>query len=180
MSRIGKQIITIPEPVEVKLVEGLLTVRGPLGEITRAFKPQIVITIDQGAKTISLAPAEITVANRALWGTYGSHLANMIEGVTKGFVKDLIVEGVGYKYAVVGDKVVLNIGFSHPVEVIIPAGLTVTTVKGDMKISGFDKEVVGSFASKIRSLKPVEPYKGKGIRYVGEHVRRKQGKKTAA
>ena len=104
----------------------------------------------------------------------------MIEGVTKGFVKDLIVEGVGYKYAVVGDKVVLNIGFSHPVEVIIPAGLTVTTVKGDMKISGFDKEVVGSFASKIRSLKPVEPYKSKGIRYVGEHVRRKQGKKTAA
>lgn len=180
MSRIGKQIITIPEKVEVKLVDGFVTVKGPLGEITRAFKPQIAITIDQEAKTISLTPAEMTVANRALWGTYGSHLSNMIEGVTKGFVKDLIVEGVGYRYSVAGDKVVLNIGFSHPVEVKIPAGLKVETVKGDMKISGFDKEVVGSFASKIRSLKPVEPYKGKGIRYAGEHVRRKQGKKTAA
>ncbi|MFA6415933.1 MAG: 50S ribosomal protein L6 [Candidatus Paceibacterota bacterium] len=180
MSRIGKQIITIPEKVEVKLNDGFLTVKGPLGEITRAFKPQIVITIDQEAKTISLAPAEVTVANRALWGTYGSHLANMIEGVTKGYIKDLTVEGVGYRYAVAGNKVVLNIGFSHPVEVEIPVGLKVEITKADMKISGFDKEVVGSFASKIRSLKPVEPYKGKGIRYVGEHVRRKQGKKTAA
>ncbi|KKS77357.1 MAG: 50S ribosomal protein L6 [Parcubacteria group bacterium GW2011_GWC1_43_11b] len=180
MSRIGKKTIVIPEKVEVSLTDGLLTVKGPLGELSRQFKQQIVIKIDAENKTINLVPEKETVDNRALWGTYGSHITNMIDGVTKGFEKSLIIEGVGYRYAVAGSKVVLNIGFSHPVEVEIPAGLKVETTKGDMKIVGIDKEVVGSFSAKIRSLKPVEPYKGKGIRYVGEHVRRKQGKKTAA
>jgi large subunit ribosomal protein L6 len=180
MSRIGKKIINIPEKVEIKLNDGVLTVKGPLGEVSRIFKSLIAINIDQEAKTITLNPVELTPATRALWGTYGSHITNMIEGVTNGFVKNLTVEGVGYRYAVSGNKVVLNIGFSHPVEVEIPEGLKVETVKADMKITGYDKEVVSAFAAKIRSLKPVEPYKGKGIRYVGEFVRRKQGKKTAA
>lgn len=180
MSRIGKKIIVIPEKVEVKFDAGVLTVKGPLGEIARTFKPTIAIVVDSTAKTIALSPTELNVASSALWGTYGSHITNMIEGVTKGFVKDLTIEGVGYRYTVAGNKVVLNIGFSHPVEVEIPAGLKVEINKADMKIGGCNKEVVGSFAAKIRSLKTVEPYKGKGIRYIGEHVRRKQGKKTAA
>ena len=177
MSRIGKQEIIIPDKVTVSLVDGLLTVTGPLGELKRVFKPEIVISIADGK--ITMVPAKVNKQTSALWGTYGSHVQNMIEGVTKGFIKTLLIEGVGYRYAVAGTKVVLNIGFSHPVEIEIPAGLKVEAVKAEMKISGFDKELVSGFAAKIRSQKSVEPYKGKGIRYVGEFVRRKQVKKSS-
>jgi large subunit ribosomal protein L6 len=177
MSRIGKQEIVIPAKVTVNLTDGWLTVAGPLGELKRFFKPEIVITIADGK--ITMVPVKLNKQTRALWGTYGSHLQNMIEGVTKGFTKTLLIEGVGYRYAVAGSKVVLNIGFSHPVEIEIPAGLKVEAVKAEMKISGFDKELVSGFAAKIRSQKIVEPYKGKGIRYTGEFVRRKQGKKSS-
>ncbi|OJI08205.1 MAG: 50S ribosomal protein L6 [Candidatus Vogelbacteria bacterium CG22_combo_CG10-13_8_21_14_all_37_9] len=177
MSRIGKQEIIIPEKVTVSQTDGFLTVTGPLGELKRFFKPEIVITIADGK--ITLAPLKATKQASALWGTYGSHLQNMIEGVTKGFTKTLLIEGVGYRYAVNGSKVVLNIGFSHPVEIDIPAGLKVEVLKAEMKISGFDKELVGGFTAKIRSQKSVEPYKGKGIRYINEIVHRKQGKKAS-
>jgi large subunit ribosomal protein L6 len=178
MSRIGKRIITIPEKVEVTLVDGLLTVKGPLGTLARSFKPMIEININ--GKEITLNPKKLDVEHRAMWGTYGSHIANMIEGVTKGYEKKMAIEGVGFKVNIVGNKVVMALGFSHPVEVEIPDGIKATSEKNNFAFSGIDKELVGSFAAKVRSYKVTEPYKGKGIRYVGEVIRRKQGKKSTS
>jgi large subunit ribosomal protein L6 len=178
MSRIGKQQIVIPTGVEVKLEEGLLSVKGPLGTLERKFNPSIVIKIADGV--ITLEPVKIDVASRALWGTYGSHIQNMIEGVTKGYSKKLLIEGVGFKYNVVGTQVVMDLGLSHQVKVNIPASVKVVTEKNVMTITGIDKEAVGQFAAIIRSYKVTEPYKGKGIRYDNEVVLRKQGKKASA
>jgi len=177
MSRIGKKEITIPEKTEVKVDDGVLHVKGPHGELSREFKGDITITINDGH--INLAPTRQTIETNALWGTYASHIMNMIEGVNKPFEKKLAVEGVGYKWDVQGDTISLALGFSHPVKVKIPQGITVKVEKLTMLISGVDKEMVGQFAANIRGLKKPEPYKGKGIRYDGEYVRRKQGKKTA-
>lgn len=178
MSRLAKKPIVIPEKVEVTATNGEVVVKGPLGTIARVFRPEIAIVIEE--KEIKLEPKGKSNFISALWGTYASHLGNMIEGVTKGFEKKLVIEGVGYKYNVAGDKVNMDIGLSHPILVSIPDGLKVITEKSQMTVSGIDKDLVGEFASKIRSKKPVEPYKGKGIRYVDEVVLRKQGKKTAA
>lgn len=178
MSRIGKQIINIPEKVEVTLIDGNFTAKGPLGTNARHFNDDIVITIKD--KEITLIPREFNGFTKALWGTYASHIKNMIEGVTKGFEKKLSIEGVGYKVNVVGTKFVLNIGLSHDVQVEIPEGVKAVTEKNNFTISGIDKEKVGDFAAKIRAYKKTEPYKGKGIRYAGEHIRRKQGKKTSS
>lgn len=178
MSRIGKQIITIPEKTTVTLDNGTLTVKGPLGELKRDFLPEVEIIVS--GSEITLKITKNTKFCRSLWGTYASHIKNMVEGVNKGYEKKLIVEGVGYKYNVVGQEVVLDLGFSHQVKIGIPAGLKVVTEKNQMTVTGFNKELVGSFAAKIRSLKVTEPYKGKGIRYANEVVLRKQGKKTTA
>lgn len=178
MSRIGKRIITIPEKVEVTLADGVLTVKGPLGTLSREFKPVIAINI--AGSEITLAPTKNDVDTRSLWGTYGSHIANMIEGVTKGYEKKMQIEGVGYKVNVVGDKVVMALGLSHDVIVPIPAGIKAVSDKTGFAFSGIDKELVGEFSAKIRAYKKTEPYKGKGIRYVGEFIRRKQGKKSTA
>ena len=178
MSRIGKQPIAIPEKVEVKMTDGLLSVKGPLGLLEREFSNRIKISI--GDKEIILEPVKTDIDSRALWGTYGSHIRNMIEGVTKGYQKKLLIEGVGYKYAVAGTQVVLDLGFSHQVKVNIPDGIKVVVEKNAMTISGIDKELVGQFAAIIRSYKVTEPYKGKGIRYENEVILRKQGKKSTA
>ena len=178
MSRIGKRIIEIPAGVFVTKTGDAVEVKGPKGTLVRAFKPIIAINIDGSA--ITLAPTRATIESRALWGTYGSHLLNMIEGVTKGFVKKMIIEGVGFKATVQSDKLVLDIGLSHAVAVPIPASLTVSVEKGVITVAGFNKELVGQFAATVRAHKRTEPYKGKGIRYEGEIIRRKQGKKTAA
>lgn len=178
MSRIGKKIINIPDKVEVAKNGRLLTVKGPLGSLTREFKDDIAVNLNE--KEITLAQTVNTVFSRALWGTYGSHILNMIEGVTKGYEKKLTIEGVGYKVNVQGNNFVLDIGLSHSVPVPIPEGIKVVTEKNNFTISGIDKDKVGEFAAKIRAYKKVEPYKGKGIRYVGEKVRRKQGKKNVA
>lgn len=178
MSRIGRKIINIPTGVDVVLDNSVLTVKGPKGSLTREFKTDITITIADG--TISFNPVKESVANRALWGTYASHVSNMVDGVTTGFQKKLLVEGVGYKWSLSGSNVVLDIGLSHNVNVPIPEGLTVVVEKNAMTVSGIDKEKVGQFSAVIRGYKRVEPYKGKGIRYEGEIVRRKQGKKSTA
>ena len=178
MSRVGKKIIIIPEKVEVKKDGRLLTVKGLLGTLEREFKDDITVTIRD--QEITLAPVTNTVFSRALWGTYGSHIQNMIEGVTKGYEKKLTIEGVGFKVNVSGDKFVLDIGLSHSVEVPIPEGIKAVTEKNNFTISGIDKEKVGEFSAKIRAYKKTEPYKGKGIRYIGEKIRRKQGKKTVS
>ena len=132
-----------------------------------------------GAEGVQVSPKSDSLEARATLGTYASHVRNMIEGVNKGFAKKLLVEGVGYKWDVQGKNLNLALGFSHPVKVAIPEGLTVAVEKGALNISGFNKELVGQFAADVRALKKPEPYKGKGIRYEGEIIRRKQGKKAA-
>ncbi len=177
MSRIGKKVIAIPTGTEVTYSGDILTVKGPLGTLTKKFKHDIAINI--APTEITLEPKKMTLESKALWGTYASHIMNMVDGVNKMFVKKLIIEGIGYKSDVKGDKLVLALGFSHLVNVPIPAILKVTAEKNIVTASGIDKEVVGEFVATVRSLKEPEPYKGKGIRYEGEVVKRKQGKKTA-
>ena len=176
MSRIGKKVIAIPEKTEITLDGRALNVKGPLGTLNKTFKSDISITI--GENGITLVPEKVTLENKALWGTYSSHISNMIAGVNKAFVKKLIIEGIGYKSEVKADTLVLALGFSHPVNVLIPKTLKVTAEKNIITVTGVDKEVVGEFVAKVRSLKKPEPYKGKGIRYEGEIIKRKQGKKT--
>ena len=178
MSRIGKQTIVIPQGTEVKLSGANLSVKGPKGTLGRDFPGDITINIE--GNTIKLNPNK--TGNRdlnALWGTYASHIKNMIIGVNEGYTKKLILEGVGFKSDVSGQNLNLALGFSHPVIVKIPEGITATAEKNVITITGIDKELVGSFAASVRALKKPEPYKGKGMRYEGEIIRRKQGKKTA-
>lgn len=178
MSRIGKKNLSIPKGVTVAKEGDVLTVKGPKGELVRTFKPLIEIKIDGDA--ITFCPTKESILAKALWGTYASHVTNMIIGVTEGFQKKLIIEGVGFKSNVQGDKLVLDLGFSHQVIENIPKELTVTAEKNVVTISGFNKEQVGQFASTVRLYKKTEPYKGKGIRYEDEKVLRKQGKKTVS
>lgn len=177
MSRIGKKVIAIPAKTEVTMSGDILTVKGPHGTLSKIFKPDIEITIS--ASDVRLVPKEITLATRALWGTYASHIMNMIAGVNTPFSKKLILEGIGYKSEVKGANLVLALGFSHPVNVPIPEGLKVTAEKNLITVTGINKELVGEFTATVRSLKKPEPYKGKGMRYEGEVIKRKQGKKTA-
>jgi large subunit ribosomal protein L6 len=177
MSRIGKLKTEIPEKTEVNITDGVLTVKGPLGELKRKIRPEVEIKID--GNMVEVNPKDESVFARSLWGTFSSHISNMISGVNKPFEKKLIVEGVGFKSEVKGKDLVLSLGFSHSVVVPIPEDLTVTAEKNVITISGIDKEKVGSFTADIRANKKPEPYKGKGIRYEKEVVRRKQGKKTA-
>jgi large subunit ribosomal protein L6 len=177
MSRIGKQQLVIPQNVSVTLDSGVLTVKGPLGELSKSVLPIVTITITDGMITFS--PNNEEPFTRALWGTYASHTKNMIAGVQKPYQKKLILEGVGFKSEVKGSELHLALGFSHPVVVAIPNGLTVTAEKNVVTFSGINKELVGQFASKVRALKKPEPYKGKGFRYDTEVIRRKAGKKTA-
>ncbi|MCA9362999.1 50S ribosomal protein L6 [Candidatus Kaiserbacteria bacterium] len=176
MSRLGKQPITIPAGVEVTLDGGALTVKGPKATLTKDVKEDVSIKIDAGS--VTLEPAEETKEAKALWGTYAAHLHNMIKGVTEGFEKILQIEGVGYRAEVRGNSLVLNVGFSHPVELEIPAGISAEVVKNEIKLLGNDKEALGQFAANVRKVKKPEPYKGKGIRYQGEYIIRKQGKKA--
>lgn len=176
MSRLGKKPITIPEKTEVK-VEGInLTVKGPLGTLTRTIHPAVVVKVENGTALVS-AKDDSTEASM-MQGTAVAHLKNMIAGVTAGFQKKLIVEGIGYKADVKGTDIVMSLGFSHPVVVKIPTGIKAVIEKGIMSISGIDKDAVGQFAALVRDQKKPEPYKGKGIRYEDEVIRRKQGKKT--
>lgn len=177
MSRIGKNTITLPPKTEITKNGGVLIVKGPLGELSRSFGKEVDITIADGQ--IRVVPVKETIFARALWGTTVAHLRNMVHGVNTPFVKKLIIEGVGFKSAVTGKDIVLNLGFSHPVPIEIPKGLTVTAEKNVVTVSGIDKEQVGLFAALLRSKKKPEPYKGKGIRYENEVIRRKEGKKSS-
>ena len=177
MSRIGKQVLEIPAGTEVKFVEGVVTVKGPKGTLTRTLRDEVVVVIE-GAQVTFKQNKEGNLAY-ALWGTYASHVKNMIAGVNTPYVKKLILEGVGFKSEVKGTNLNLALGFSHPVVVPIPQGLTVTAEKNNISVTGIDKEKVGQFTAMIRAMKKPEPYKGKGFHYEGEVVRRKQGKKTA-
>ena len=177
MSRIGKQEIHIPTGVKVTQNGTILTVTGPKGALSKTFRDDIVITMSD--KIITLATKRNDKFSKSLWGTYASHIKNMIQGVETPYQKKLILEGVGFKSEVKGKEFNFALGFSHPVIVKIPDGITATADKNIITISGIDKELVGSFTAGIRALKKPEPYKGKGMRYDTEVIRRKQGKKTA-
>ena len=177
MSRIGKQEIQIPKGIEVKKDGSVLTVKGPKGSLSRVFRDDISINIVEDLITLNINRND--KFSKSLWGTYASHIKNMIKGVETPYQKKLILEGVGFKSEVKGKEFVFALGFSHPVIVKIPEGITATAEKNVITITGIDKELVGSFAASVRALKKPEPYKGKGMRYEGEIIRRKQGKKTA-
>lgn len=178
MSRLGKQPIQVPSGVHITFADGVLSVKGPKGELSRAVSADVSVIVSENEVTI--AKARETKLAQALWGTYAAHLRNMITGVTEGYKKIMQIEGVGYKADAQGGKIKLNVGFSHPVELTAPKGVEVTTEKGVITVSGIDKDAVGQFAADIHAVKPPEPYKGKGIRYQGEFIIRKQGKKGVA
>ncbi len=177
MSRIGKQEIQIPAGVKVTKSGNTFTIVGPKGTLSREFRDDVVINLAD--TNITLTPKRNDKFSRSLWGTYASHLKNMIKGVETPYQKKLILEGVGFKSEVKGKEIHFALGFSHPVVVKIPEGLTVTAEKNNITVTGIDKELVGSFTAGVRALKKPEPYKGKGMRYDTEVIRRKQGKKTA-
>ncbi len=176
MSRLGKQPVTIPEGVTVAITDGGVSVTGPKGTLTREIKSDV--TLKQEENKIVLTPSG-SEASKALWGTYAAHLRNMIKGVTEGFTRILEIEGVGYKAEVKGNNLVLNVGFSHPVPLEVPSGIAVLVEKTVITLTGIDKDLLGQFAANVRKVKKPEPYKGKGIRYRGEFIIRKQGKKAA-
>ncbi len=178
MSRIAKKPIQIPPNTEATFSGGVMTVKGPLGTLNKVMKSQINIVID-AKEGITLTLGNDSLQAKALWGTYASHIKNMIAGVNKAFEKKLIIEGIGYKADIKGKDLVLAVGFSHQITVSIPTDLKVTSEKNTITISGIDCEKVGQFAAQIRSMKKPEPYLGKGIHYSDEVVRRKQGKKAA-
>ena len=174
MSRLAKKPTKIPTGVEVKITDGVLTVKGPKGTLNISMTKDISAEVKDGEVIFTKNNPEAV----KLFGTYPAHLRNALIGVTQGHESQLEIEGVGFKWDLKGNKIVMALGFSHPVEVEIPSDLKVEIDKMQMKISGIDKEKVGTFAAKVRALKKPEPYKGKGIHYVGEFIRRKQGKKT--
>ncbi|MDO8521096.1 MAG: 50S ribosomal protein L6 [bacterium] len=177
MSRLAKKPIVIPEKTAVTLAGNAVMVKGPLGELSRSFPDAVLIKITDKEILVSLKDADRE--HKALSGTAVAHIKNMIAGVNKPYEKKLLIEGVGFKADIQNTKLNMALGFSHPVVVPVPAGIKVTTEKGVINISGIDKDAVGQFAAKVRALKEPEPYKGKGIRYSDEIIRRKQGKKTA-
>lgn len=176
MSRLGKQPIAIPSGVTAVFENGVLTVKGPKGTLTRPVPENVSIAIEND--TVVVTPTPGAENAEALWGTYAAHARNMITGVTDGFEKQLEIEGVGYRAEAQGTTLKLSVGFSHPVELTAPEGVTVGVEKNVITVAGPDKEVVGQFAANVRATRKPEPYKGKGIHYVGEYIIRKQGKKT--
>lgn len=175
MSRLGKQPVTLPKGVEVTIGDDSITVKGPKGTLTRSIRKDVIFKLEDNVLTLEPGTTELAPA---LWGTYASHVRNMITGVTEGFTRILEIEGVGYRAAVTGNELVLSVGFSHPVPLTLPEGIQAEVVKNTITLTGIDKDALGQFAANVRKVKKPEPYKGKGIRYQGEFIIRKQGKKA--
>ncbi|MBL7150109.1 MAG: 50S ribosomal protein L6 [Candidatus Pacebacteria bacterium] len=178
MSRIGKKPILIPENVEVKIEGQKVIVKGPKGELSKEIRPEIKVEIKEGK--ILVSPQRETKQTKAFWGLTRTLLANATEGVTNGFEKKLQIEGLGFRANLEEDNLVLKVGFTNPIKLKAPEGISFSIEKNIITVSGIDKELVGQVAAKARKVKPPEPYKGKGIRYLGEVVRKKVGKKVAA
>jgi large subunit ribosomal protein L6 len=181
MSRIGKKIASIPENVTLKVADGCITVKGPRGELTRTIHPLVTVTVQDNKATVSVANEEDKF-QRSLWGTFSSHIHNMVQGVTDGFTKKLEVNGVGYRVAMQGTDLKIEVGYSHPVMYALPDAVKATVEKNLISLESFDKDLLGRVAAEIRSIRKPEPYKGKGIKYSDEIIRRKAGKsaKSAA
>lgn len=176
MSRVGGSPIKIPSGVTLSLVDGVVSAKGAKGELSKALPPMVELNIGDEEATVS--PLGKTIKARAMWGTARAMVNNLVQGVSTGFTKNLTIHGVGYRAAVQGNKLNLNLGFSHPVEMEIPAEISCSVENNtQVNLSSFNKEVLGQFASEVRAKRPPEPYKGKGVRYEGEQILRKEGKK---
>ena len=178
MSRIGKNPITIPTGVTIVVTGHQMEVKGPKGSLGRHFHEDMKVVVDGDQAIVTIARKSKRAS--ALWGTTAAHIRNMILGVTKGYEKKLEIEGIGYKAKLDGKGIVFALGFSHPVNFPQPEGITFQIEKNMITVSGLDKDIVGQTAADIRALKKPEPYKGKGIHYLGEVIKRKAGKKAAA
>lgn len=178
MSKIGRKPIILPAGLEVKINGQRISVKGSKGELTRAIHQGVTAKVDQGKILLTVDP---NLANATmLWGLERSLVANIVIGVSQGYERRLELNGVGYRVAIQGKKLTFSLGFSHPVEVVVPEGIEAKVAKNVLILTGIKKELLGQFAAEVRGLKPPEPYKGKGIKYAGEHIRRKEGKKAAA
>ncbi len=178
MSRIGERKLNIPEGVTVSVDASVVTVKGSKGELTLNINPLVDVTVNEGI--VKTSQKVVSKEANVMQGTTNSLIKSMIEGVSTGFEKGLEAVGVGYRFNVQGNKIVINAGYSHPVEIIVPEGLKAELVSNtEITIKGIDKQKVAEFAANVRKVRSPEPYKGKGIRYKGEIVRRKEGKKAA-
>ena len=178
MSRLGKLPIILPANTHARLEDGFIVIKGIKGEIKE--KLHNAVNVEVGEKEIKISvDSQKSKKEKAIWGTYSSVIKNMVKGVTDGFEKKLEINGVGYRASVSGSKIILNVGFSHPVEYVLPAGISAKTEANTITISGIDKQLVGEISAQIRKIRPPEPYKGKGIKYAGEVIRRKAGKTAA-
>jgi large subunit ribosomal protein L6 len=177
MSRLAKKPIILPAKTEISFDGTIVTIKGPLGSLSRSIRP--VISVQINGSEVSVSPKSNSLEAKALVGTTVAHIKNMISGVHKAYEKKLVIEGIGYKADIKGKDLVLAVGFSHPVSIPIPTELKVTSEKNTVSVSGMDIEKVGQFAAQVRATKKPEPYLGKGIRYSDEVIRRKQGKKAA-
>ena len=176
MSRVGSSAITIPADVTLSNDGGVIVVKGKNGELSTSLHSDVELSVADNVAT--LKPARDTPQAKALWGTMRSNLNNMVVGVTEGFTRKLEINGVGYRAAMQGNKLVLSLGFSHPVEMEVPAGLKVAVENNtSVTITGADKQLLGQFASEVRAKRPPEPFKGKGVKYADEYIVRKEGKK---
>jgi large subunit ribosomal protein L6 len=176
MSRIGKNPVPLPQGVTAAVAQGMVTVKGPKGELKLKLVPEVEAKVTD--KGVAVTPREQTDRARAMWGLQRTLVNNLVRGVTQGFTERLEISGVGYRAAVQGKNLQLQLGFSHDVSYPIPAGIQIVCEKPTMiQVSGIDKQLVGQVASELRAYRPPEPYKGKGVRYAGEQIRRKEGKK---
>ncbi len=176
MSRVGKYPIEIPAGVTVDISDNKITVKGKGGELSTQILGNVKVTMEEGA--VKVAPSDNTKFSRSMWGTTRSNIQNLVTGVSEGFKKDLELRGVGYRVAQKGNVLILSLGYSHDTYFVIPEGVTARVdTQTSISLSGADKQKVGQTASEIRALRKPEPYKGKGVRYVGEYVRIKEGKK---
>jgi large subunit ribosomal protein L6 len=176
MSRVGRSAIAIPSGVTVSQQDGLVVVKGKNGELSAPLHSEVELVVADDVATVK--PRRKTKLSQSLWGTMRATINNMVVGVGEGFSRKLEINGVGYRAAMQGNKLVLSLGYSHPVEMDVPAGLTVAVENNtQINISGADKQLLGQFASEVRSKRPPEPFKGKGVKYAEEHIVRKEGKK---
>ena len=178
MSRIGKQPVVLPAGVSASLADGVATLKGPKGEL--ALKIPGTVALAQEGSALNVVRKGDDKQSRADHGTIRALLQNMVAGVKDGYSRDLEIQGVGFKASIAGKQLTMNVGYSHPVEYTVPEGITVTVTDGvQLKVSGIDKQLVGQVSARIRAFRPPEPYKGKGVRYKDERVRRKAGKTVA-
>jgi large subunit ribosomal protein L6 len=176
MSRVGNAPIKLPDGVNVTSEGARLVAKGSKGELAMAVPSNVDVSVNDGVVTVT--PRDKNLQGRSIWGTVRANINNMVVGVSTGFTRNLEINGVGYRAAMQGNKLQLNLGYSHPVEMEIPAGLTVKVENNTkIEITGADKQLLGQFASEVRAKRPPEPFKGKGVKYAEEHIVRKEGKK---